>query len=133
MTPACLMHVFTCLRIFLAKQDGVQQLWPLRLSPTRPHDDFNFEELLSDLITTARMIRPHLGSRLVSDRPTFGVLSCTLPREERYARRTNPVKTTPQLSERANADACLSTLHSKIDPSEPAAKWYWGSGATLLK
>ena len=25
---------------------------------------------------------------------------------------------TPQLSERAGADACLSTLHSKIDPSE---------------
>ena len=30
--------------------------------------------------------------------------------------------TTPQLSERADADACLSTLHSKIDPSELAAK-----------
>ena len=29
---------------------------------------------------------------------------------------------TPQLSERAGADACLSTLHSKIDPSELAAK-----------
>ena len=29
--------------------------------PTRPHDDFKFEELLSDLITIARMIRPHLG------------------------------------------------------------------------
>ena len=127
MTPACLMHGFTCLRTFLEKQDGVQQLWPLRLSLTRPHDDFNFEELLSDLTTIARMIHPHLGSRPVSARLTFGVHCCTLPREERCARRTNPVKstctsTTPQLSERAGADACLSSLHSKIDPSELAAK-----------
>ena len=112
----------------MAKQDGVQQLWPLRLSPTRPHDDFNFEELLSALTTIARMIRPHLGSRLVSARLTFGVHCCTLPRKERCGRRTNPVKstgvelTTPQLSERAGADGCLSTLHSKIDPSELAAK-----------
>ena len=121
------MHGFTCLRTFLSKQDGVQQLWPLRPSLTRPHDDFNFEELLSDLITIARLIRPHLGSRLFSARLTFGVHCSTLPREERCARRTNPVKstctsTTPQLSERAGADACLSTLHSKIDPSELAAK-----------
>ena len=57
----------------MAKQDGVQQLWPLKLSLTRPQDDFNFEELLSDLTTIARMIRPHLGSRLVSVRLTFGV------------------------------------------------------------
>ena len=112
----------------MAKQDGVQQLWPLKLSLTQPHDDFNFEELLSDLITIAWMIRPHLGSRLVSDRLTFGVHKCTLPREERCGRRTNPVKstctsTTPQLSERAGADdACLSTLHIKTDPSELAAK-----------
>ena len=115
--PACLMHGFTCLRTFLEKQDGVQQLWPLRLSLTRPHDDFDFEELLSDLITIARMIRPHFGSRLVSARLTFGVHCCTLSREERCGRRTNPVKstctsTTPQLSERAGTDAC-STLHSK--------------------
>ena len=52
------MHGFTILRAFLAKQDGVQQdgvqqLWPLRLSLTRPHDDYNFEELLSDLATIA--------------------------------------------------------------------------------
>ena len=126
MTPACLMHG-SCLRTFLAKQDGVQQLWPLRLRLTRPHDDFNFEELLSGLTTIARMIRPHLGSRLVSARLTFGVHFCTLSREERCARRTNPVKstctsTTPQLSERAGADACRSSMHSKIDPSELAAK-----------
>ena len=107
--------------------DGVQQLWPLRLSLTRLHDDFNLEELLSDLTTIAGMIRPHLGSRLFSARLTFGVHHCTLPREERFGRRTNPVKstctsTTPQLSERTGADACLSTLHSKIDSSELAAK-----------
>ena len=52
MTPACLMHGFTCLRTFVAKQDGVQQLWPLRLNLTRPYDDFNFEELLSGLLIT---------------------------------------------------------------------------------
>ena len=129
MTPACLM-LGSCLRTFLEKQDGVQQLWPLRLSLTRPHDDFDFEELLSGLITIARMIRPHLGSIPVSAttcRLTFGVQCCTLSREERCGRRTNPAKstctsTTPQLSERAGADACLSTLHSKIDPSELAAK-----------
>ena len=45
-TLACLMHCFTSLIIFLTKQDGVQQLQPLKLSPTRPYyDDFNFEEL----------------------------------------------------------------------------------------
>ena len=38
----------------------------------------------------------------------------------------NPVKsactsTTPQLSERAGGDACLLSLHSKIDPSKLAA------------
>ena len=79
MTPACLMQGSTCLRTFLAKQDGVQQLH-----------------------------------------------NCTLSREEQCGRRTNLkstcASTTPQLSERAGADACLSTLHSKIDPSELAAK-----------
>ena len=64
-------------------------------SLTRPHDDFTFEELLSDLITIARMIRPpSLGSRLVSARLTFGVHCCTLPREERCGRRSNPLKST---------------------------------------
>ena len=92
MTPACLIHGFTCLRTFLAQQDGIQQLWPPRLSPTRPNDNFNFEELLSELTTIAWMIRPHLGSRLVSARLTFGAHCCTLPREERCGRRTNPVK-----------------------------------------
>ena len=98
MTPVCLMHGFTCLRTLLAQRDGVQQLWPLGLiGPTRPHDDFNFEELLSELISIARMIPVHLGSRLVSARLSFGVHtvhSCTLPREERCARRTNPMEST---------------------------------------
>ena len=88
-------------------------IWPLRLSLTRPHDDFNFEELLSDLTTIARTIHPHLGLRLVGARLTFG------------GRRTNPVKkstctsTTPQLSEHAGLVACLSTLYTVrwIDPS----------------
>ena len=65
--------------------------------------------------------------KLNSARLTFGVHCSTLSREERCGRRTNPVKstctsTTPQLSERAGADVCLSTLHSKIDPSELAAE-----------
>ena len=102
MTPACLTHGFTCSRIFLAQQDGVQQLWPLRLSLTRPHDDFNFEELLSDLTTIARIIRPHLGSSLVStSRLTFGVHCCTLPHEELCGRRTNPVKSACKSSSRS--------------------------------
>ena len=58
----------------MAKQDGVQQLWPLRLSLTRPHDDFNFEELLSDLITIARMIRPHLRSAPLLEEALKGLL-----------------------------------------------------------
>ena len=36
------------------------------LSPTRPWEVIGFEELLSELIARARMLRPHLGSRLVS-------------------------------------------------------------------
>ena len=126
---SCLSHARPhVLENLLGKnQDGVQQLWPLRLSLTRPHDAFNFEELLSELFTIARMIRLHLGSKLVGARLTFGVCCLTLPHEERCGRRTYPVKSTwtsatPQLSERAGADACLSTSHSKIDHSELAAK-----------
>ena len=85
-----------------------------------------FEELLSELIARARMLRPHLGSRLVSAPLTFGVHCRTLSGEERCGRMiANPVKSTctsatPQLSERAGADACLLSLHSKIDPSKLA-------------
>ena len=84
----------------------------MRLSPSRLQEVIDFEELLSDLIARARMLRPHLGSRLVSAMLTYGVrcrtlLSC----EERCGRMiANPVKstctsTTPQLSERAGGDA----------------------------
>ena len=72
-----------------------------------------FDELLSELIARARMLRPHLGSRVVSAPLTFGVHCPTLPGEERCGRMiANPVtlaytSTTPQLSVRAGADACL--------------------------
>ncbi len=45
----------------------------MRLSPTRPQEVIDFEELLSELITMARMLRPHLGSRLVGAMLTYGV------------------------------------------------------------
>ena len=56
---------------------------------------------------------PHLGSRLVSAMLTYRVRCRTLSCEERCGCMiANPVKstctsTTPQLSERAGADACL--------------------------
>ena len=37
---------------------------PVRLSPTRPQEAIDFEELLSELITMAWMLRPHLGPRI---------------------------------------------------------------------
>ena len=84
-----------------------------RPSPTQPQEVFGFEELLSELIARAWMLRPHFGSRLVSALLTFGVHCRTLSGEERCGRTiAKPVKstctsTTPQLSERAGADACL--------------------------
>ena len=96
----------------------------MRPSPTRPWEVIGFEELLSELIARARMLRPNLGSRLVSAMLTYGVRCRTLFCEERCGRMiANPVKspctsTTPQLSERAGGDACLVSLHSKIDPSK---------------
>ena len=36
-------------------------------------EDIGFEELLSELIARARMLRPHLGSRLVSTLLAYGV------------------------------------------------------------
>ena len=66
----CLLHGLTCTR----SQYGARQLWPVRLSPTRPLEVIEFEELLSELITMARMLRPHLGSRLVSALLTYGYL-----------------------------------------------------------
>ena len=92
---------------------GAKQPWPARPSPTRPQEVLGFEQLLSELIARALMLRPHLGSRLVSAPLTFGVHCRTLSGEERCGGMiANPVKstctsTTPQLSERAGADACL--------------------------
>ena len=73
------------------------------------------------------MLRPHLGSKLISAPLTFGVHCRTLLDEERCGRMiANPVKstcttTTPQISERAGVNACLHSLHGKIDPSKLAA------------
>ena len=72
--PSCLLHGLTCTR----SQYGARQLWPVRLSPTRPQEVIDFEELLSELITMARMLRPHLGSRPVSALLTYGVRRRTL-------------------------------------------------------
>ena len=99
----------TCSRTLL----GAWQPWSVRASPTRPWEVIGFEELLSELIARARMLRPHLGSRLVSAMLTYWVRCRTLSCEERCGRMiANPVKstctsTTPQLSERAGGDACL--------------------------
>ena len=99
----------TCSRTLL----GAWQPWPVRASPTRPWEDIGFEELLSELIARAWMLRPQLGSRLVSTMLTYGVRCRTLSCEERCGSMiANPVKstctsTTPQLSERVGADACL--------------------------
>ena len=92
---------------------GAWQPWPVRPSPTRPWEIVGFEELLSELIARARMLRPHLGSRLVSAVLAYGVRCRDLSCEERCGRMiANPVKspctsTTPQLSEREGGDACL--------------------------
>ena len=80
-----------------------------RRNPIRPWEVIGFEELLSELIAMARMLRPHLGSRLVSAVLTNGVSCRTLSCKVRCGHMiANPVKsTTPQLSERAGGDACL--------------------------
>ena len=81
-----------------------------------------FEELLSELIARARMLRPHLGSRLVSTVLAYGVRCRTLSCEERCGRMiANPVKstctsTTPQLSARAGGDACLNRCTARLIP-----------------
>ena len=90
-----------------------KQPWPARSSPTRLQGVLGFEEFSSELIARARMLRPDLGSRLVSAQLTFEVHFRTLSGEERYGRMiAKPVKSTctsntPQLSERAVVDACL--------------------------
>ena len=72
----------TCSRTLL----GAKQLWPARPSPTRPQDVLGFEELLSELIARARMLRPHLGSRPVTAPLTSGVHCRTLSGKERCGR-----------------------------------------------
>ena len=51
-------------------------------SPTRPLEVIDFEELLSELIAMARMLRPHLGSRLVGALLTYGVRRRTMSCKE---------------------------------------------------
>ena len=68
--PSCLLHGFTCTRLQYMVPDSY--VWHVRLSPTRPQEVIDFEELLSELIMMARMLRPHLGSRLVSALLTYG-------------------------------------------------------------
>ena len=82
----------TCSRTLL----GAWQPWPVRSSP-KPNpagEVIGFEELLSELIARARMLRPHLGSRLVSAMLTYGVRCRTLSNEERCGGRmkASPVK-----------------------------------------
>ena len=74
---------------------GAKQSWLARPSPARPQEVIGFEELLSELITKAWMLRPHLGSRLVKALLTFGVHCRTLSGEGRCGRMiANPVKST---------------------------------------
>ena len=47
--PSCLLYGLPCTR----SQYGARQLWPMRLSPTRPQEVIDFEELLSEVITMA--------------------------------------------------------------------------------
>ena len=72
----------TCSRTLL----GAWQPWPVIASPTRPWEVIGFEELLSEFIARARMLRPHLGSRLVSALLPYGVRCRTLSCEERCGR-----------------------------------------------
>ena len=49
---------------------GARQLWPVRLSPTRPQEVIDFEELMSDLITMAQS-----PSRIETDEFSFDLLT----------------------------------------------------------
>ena len=63
--------------------------------PAAPCTHNGFEELLRELIARARMLRPHLGSRLVSTLLAYGVRCSTLSCEERCGHMiANPVKST---------------------------------------
>ena len=85
--PACVPRSRTLL--------GARLPWPVRASSTRPWEVIGFEELLSELVARARMLRPHLVSRLVSAMLTYGIRCRTLSCEERCVRMiANPVKST---------------------------------------
>ena len=62
-------HGLTCTR----SQYGARQLWPVRLSPIRPQEVIGFGELLSELITMARMLRPPPRIKTGSALLTYGV------------------------------------------------------------
>ena len=90
LAPSCLLpHArVTSSRTLL----GAWQPWSVRPSPTRPWEVISFEELSSELIARARMLRSHLGSRLVSTLLAHGVRCRTLSCEERCGRMiANPV------------------------------------------
>ena len=76
--PACVTRSRTLL--------GARLPWPVRASSTRPWEVIGFEELLSELVARARMLRPHLVSRLVSAMLTYGIRCRTLSCEERCVR-----------------------------------------------
>ena len=60
-----------------------------------PQEVIDFEELFSELITIKRMLRLHLGSRLLNALLTYGVLRRILSCEERCGRTiANPIQST---------------------------------------
>ena len=83
----------SCLLLASRARERCGEPWPVRPSPTRPWEVIGFEELLSELIARARMLRPHLVSRLVSKLLAYGARCRTLSCEERCGRMiANPVK-----------------------------------------
>ena len=94
-----------------------QQPLPVRHNATRPKEVLGLEELLSELIARAPMLDappPPRIERLVSAPLTFGRMIAN-------SVKSTCTSTTPRLWVRAGDDACLSSLHSKIDPSKLAA------------
>ena len=112
----------------------------MRPSPTRPWEVIGFEELLSELIARARMLRPHLESRLVSAMLAYGAHCRALSCEERCGRMiANPVKstctsTTPQLSERAGADAsAYNRCTARLIPRSSLLKRFGERGDYVMR
>ena len=87
--PSGLLHAthVTCSRTLLGSRmlREAKQPWPARPNPTRPQGSLVLK-LLSELIARARMLRPNLGSRLVSAPLTVGVHCHTLSGEEQCGR-----------------------------------------------